>query len=305
MISINNVKKTFKQLTAVNNLSLTIEEGQSVALLGPNGAGKTTLVEMIEGIQKPDSGSITIFGKNWNDHENELRHIIGLALQETKLIDKITVLETLQLFASFYKIPQSRCEEVLDLIGLKEKAQADVTKMSGGQKQKVALGLAILNKPKILILDEPTTGLDPNSRRELWSLLHTLQEKNVSLLLTTHYMEEAHVLCDRIVMMNRGQIVADGSFESLARVHGGYELITFQVKAPLIDFPFESLPGFISLHWDESSHTGEMKVKQITETLPHFLEEVQNRSINLLTLESRKLTLDDLFITLTGRRLEE
>jgi ABC-2 type transport system ATP-binding protein len=305
MISINTVTKTFKNLTAVNGLSLTIEEGQSVALLGPNGAGKTTLVEMIEGIQTPDSGTITIFGKNWKDHEKDLRHLIGISLQETKLIDRITVMETLELFAKFYSVPKSRCQEVLEQIGLSEKANAEVTKMSGGQKQKVALGLAILHKPKILILDEPTTGLDPNSRRDLWSLLYTLQKENVSLILTTHYMEEAQVLCDRIVMMNKGQIIADGSFEELASKHGDYELITFKIKGLFPELPFESLPGFIGLHWDQASSYGEMKVKTIAETLPAFLNLAQQSGVTLYDLECRRLTLDDLFITLTGRRLGE
>jgi ABC-2 type transport system ATP-binding protein len=211
VIEVRNVFKSFKDVKAVQGIDLTIRRGQFVALLGPNGAGKTTLVEMIEGIQKPDSGEILIKGKGWKGHEEELRKVIGLSLQETHFIDKLTVYETLRLFASFFKLGRERVEEIIRLIGLEEKRKAHVVNLSGGQRQRLALGIALLNSPAILLLDEPTTGLDPTARREIWNILLKLRElEGTSMILTTHYMEEAERLCDRIVIIDHGVILREG-----------------------------------------------------------------------------------------------
>jgi ABC-2 type transport system ATP-binding protein len=200
-IQIKSVSKSFKELKAVNNLDLIINEGEYVALLGPNGAGKTTLIEMIEGIQKPDSGEIEILGMNWKHHERKLHSIIGLSLQETKFIDKITTEETLDLFGSFYGLGKNRTEEILNLVNLQSKRKDFTVNLSGGQRQRLAIGIALLNNPKILLLDEPTTGLDPAARREIWKILEQLRvEKGTTMILTTHYMEEAEVLCERILI---------------------------------------------------------------------------------------------------------
>ncbi|MEI7983861.1 MAG: ABC transporter ATP-binding protein, partial [Bacteroidota bacterium] len=185
VIEVNNVYKSFKTVQAVKGIDLHIPEGQFVALLGPNGAGKTTLVEMIEGIQAPDRGEILIMGKTWKEDEAYLRNIIGLSLQETHFIDKLSVWETLRLFASFFGIGKERCEEVLHLTALGEKRKSWVVNLSGGQRQRLALGISLLNEPKILLLDEPTTGLDPNARREIWTILRKLKEDlHTSLILT-------------------------------------------------------------------------------------------------------------------------
>ncbi len=216
VIEVKHVIKCFKDVQAVRGIDLTIRRGQFVALLGPNGAGKTTLVEMIEGIQKPDSGEILITGKTWKGHEEELRMLIGLSLQETHFIDKLTVFETLRLFASFFKLGKERVEEVIPLIGLEEKRKAYVVNLSGGQRQRLALGIALLNNPAILLLDEPTTGLDPTARREVWDILLKLRErKGTSMILTTHYMEEAERLCDHIVIIDHGTVLRQGSLEQL------------------------------------------------------------------------------------------
>jgi ABC-2 type transport system ATP-binding protein len=216
VIEVRDVHKSFKAVHAVRGLNLTILPSRFVALLGPNGAGKTTMVEMIEGIQKPDRGEILIHGMSWKDHEKELRKLIGLSLQETRFIDKLRVFETLRLFASFFSLGSSRCEEVLDLIGLEEKRRSYVVNLSGGQRQRLALGVALLNKPKILLLDEPTTGLDPQARREVWEILRRLKtEASTSMILTTHYMEEAEQLCDYIVIMDHGTILKEGTLSEL------------------------------------------------------------------------------------------
>ncbi len=223
IVEVRKVKKSFKDVKAVNGVDLQIRPGEFLALLGPNGAGKTTLVEMIEGIQHPDEGEILIDGKKWKSHQQELHHMIGLSLQETRFMDKLTAYETLRLFASFYKLDSSRVNEVFKLIGLGEKKKAFVNNLSGGQRQRLALGVALLNKPKILLLDEPTTGLDPNARREIWNILLDLKkEHNTSLILTSHYMEEAEYLCDRIVIMDQGNILAEGTLEEILTITGGH-----------------------------------------------------------------------------------
>ncbi len=245
IIEVKDVWKSFKTVQAVKGVNLQIPKGQFVALLGPNGAGKTTMVEMIEGIQKPDKGEITIMGKKWKGNEDELHRLIGLSLQETRFIDKLRVTETLQLFAGFFNLGMDRVNEIIDIIGLSEKRKSYVVNLSGGQRQRLAIGIALINKPTILLLDEPTTGLDPNARREIWEILHGLKEKSgTSMILTTHYMEEAENLCDYIIIMDNGVILKEGTLEQL-------------------------------------------------------LEDVPYR------VEHRYKTLDDLFVSLTGRKINE
>jgi len=216
VIEVKNAWKSFKTIQAVKGINLNIPKGQFVALLGPNGAGKTTLVEMIEGIQKPDKGEITIMGKHWKGNEDELHRIIGLSLQETRFIDKLRVTETLRLFASFFNMGMQRVNEIIKITGLEEKRKSYVVNLSGGQRQRLAIGIALINTPVILLLDEPTTGLDPNARREIWDILKKLKEvSETSMILTTHYMEEAEKLCDYIIIMDNGVILREGTIHQL------------------------------------------------------------------------------------------
>jgi ABC-2 type transport system ATP-binding protein len=232
VIEVKNVWKSFKTVQAVKGINLQISLGQFTALLGPNGAGKTTLVEMIEGIQKPDSGEIMIMGKHWKGNEDELHRIIGLSLQETRFIDKLRVTETLQLFASFFNLGKERIDEIIDIVGLEEKKKSFVVNLSGGQRQRLAIGLALINTPAILLLDEPTTGLDPNARREIWDILQSLKKASeTSMILTTHYMEEAENLCDYIVIMDNGDILREGTPDDLLQ------------EAKTLDDLFVSLTG--------------------------------------------------------------
>ncbi|MDR1718755.1 MAG: ABC transporter ATP-binding protein [Dysgonamonadaceae bacterium] len=215
-IEVRDVYKSFKEVQAVCGISLTISRGKFVALLGPNGAGKTTLVEMMEGLQKPDRGTIFIQGKTWQKHERSLRKIIGLSLQETRFHEKLTVQETLRLFASFYELEDDRVNEMMTLTGLENKQKALTGTLSGGQRQRLALAVALLNHPEILFLDEPTTGLDPHSRLDLWNILKKLKDRGeTTLILTTHYMEEAESLCDYIIIVDEGKILREGRLEEL------------------------------------------------------------------------------------------
>jgi ABC-2 type transport system ATP-binding protein len=224
VIEVRDVWKSFKSVQAVRGINLSIPKGQFVAILGPNGAGKTTLVEMIEGIQKPDKGEITIMGKHWKGNEDDLHRIIGLSLQETRFIDKLRVTETLQLFASFFDMGMKRVDEIIDLVGLEEKKKSYVVNLSGGQRQRLALGIALINTPAILLLDEPTTGLDPNARREVWEILTKLKDGSyTSMILTTHYMEEAEKLCDYIIIMDNGIVLCEGTLSQLLEGHSNLD----------------------------------------------------------------------------------
>jgi len=215
-IELRNVVKSFKDVQAVRGVSLTIRQGEFIALLGPNGAGKTTLVEMMEGLRKPDKGEIVIQGMTWRKNEKELRRIIGLSLQETRFVEKLTVHETLRLFGSFFKLGDPHVDKVIALTKLDAKQKSLVGTLSGGQRQRLALAVALLNDPQILFLDEPTTGLDPHARADLWKILIDLKTRgNTTLILTTHYMEEAESLCDKIVIINEGEILREGNLNEL------------------------------------------------------------------------------------------
>jgi len=306
VIKVRDVHKSFKTVQAVKGVSLEIQRGQFVAVLGPNGAGKTTLVEMIEGIQKPDKGEILIMGKTWKGHQDELHRLIGLSLQETRYMDKLTAYETLLLFASFYSLGKTRVDEVITMIGLLEKQKSYVVNLSGGQRQRLALGIALLNKPKILLLDEPTTGLDPNARREVWKILHQLREETqTSLILTTHYMEEAEQLCDYIIIMDQGLILKEGTLHQLLDEDHDEKLVSFSLDS---DHQPEQLlkdnPPF-PIQWDASSHNGTVLISDMEADLNQFLNFLKKHRLRLKHMECRRRTLDDLFISMTGRRLDE
>jgi ABC-2 type transport system ATP-binding protein len=305
MITIQSVSKSFKGLRAVRDLSLRIDANEYVALLGPNGAGKTTLVEMVEGLQWPDKGTITIDGKSWRHDAQHIRRMMGISLQETKFIDKMTVQETLDLFGSFYRLGKGRSLEIMERVNLRAKKDDFVVNLSGGQRQKLALGVALLNYPPLLLLDEPTTGLDPNARREIWDILMELKGSGrTTLILTTHYMEEAATLCDRIIIMDQGRILADGSLQALLSSFASGEIIDFELEQPVREEDLSGLPGLISGQWLQPGVRGRFTVKSITEAVPVMLSLLQVKGVEIREFECRKKTLDDLFIALTGRSLQ-
>jgi ABC-2 type transport system ATP-binding protein len=306
VVKVENVFKSFKTVKAVNGLSFDIKAGQFLALLGPNGAGKTTMVEMIEGIQIPDSGQIYIGGKDWKHHGNEIHQFIGISLQETRFIDKLTVRETLQVFAGLYGLDKKRVDEVIDIVSLEEKQKAYVVNLSGGQRQRLALGISIINNPKLLLLDEPTTGLDPNARREVWHILQKMRnESNISLLLTTHYMEEAEQLCDTIIILDHGQILQQGTLDKLIEANGGKEIIEITFKETISgDFPVQDIEAY-HIDWDQTAQKAVIKLNDVNTGLKRFFATIEQKNLNVATFISRKTTLDDLFISLTGRHLNE
>jgi ABC-2 type transport system ATP-binding protein len=306
VIEVKNVWKSFKTVQAVKGIDLNIPKGQFVALLGPNGAGKTTLVEMIEGIQNPDKGEIAIMGKRWKGNEDELHNIIGLSLQETHFIDKLRVTETLLLFAGFFNMGKTRVNEIIDIVGLEEKRKSYVVNLSGGQRQRLAIGIALINNPAILLLDEPTTGLDPNARREIWEILRTLKMKaETSMILTTHYMEEAENLCDYIVIMDNGVILKEGTLQQLLEEDTHEKVVEFTAENPLSQEVIITSDMPFTIHIDESREKGFVTLVNFENELPAFMTFMKSRNITLKHMECRRKTLDDLFVSLTGRKINE
>lgn len=299
-------------MEAVRGLSLRIEAGECFGLLGPNGAGKTTTIEILEGLLAPTSGSVRIFGHAWNDNPRQLREWIGISLQETRLSEKLSVRETIDLFASFYDQPRS-ADEVLDDLQLTEKAESWVGKLSGGQKQRLAVATALVGNPRILFLDEPTTGLDPQSRRQLWEIIRTFQKKGGTVLLTTHYMDEAERLCDRLAIVDHGEIIAEGSPADLIDRLGGHHVVEFQVANNVSGNSngemagehsgWSTLPGVESVRNEDRAIC--LNVREPHLTIPALLDAVNRQGHQLEHLSTRQASLEDVFVQLTGRHLRE
>ena len=261
---------------------------------------------MIEGIQKPDKGEITIMGKKWKGNEDELHRIIGLSLQETRFIDKLRVSETLQLFAGFFNLGKERVNEIIDIVGLEEKRKSYVVNLSGGQRQRLAIGIALINNPAILLLDEPTTGLDPNARREIWEILRTLKEKSeTSMILTTHYMEEAENLCDYIVIMDNGVILKEGTLHQLLEEDTHEKVVEFTAENVLVNEEINSPDLPFIIHPGETHEKGFVTLSNFETELPAFMAFMKSKNITLKHMECRRKTLDDLFVSLTGRKINE
>jgi ABC-2 type transport system ATP-binding protein len=305
LIDAKGLHKHFKKVKAVDGVDFALEKGEYVALLGPNGAGKTTLVEMIEGIRTPDQGQILIRGRSLNEDKSTLYAILGISFQETRFLEKITVIETIRLFASFYKQPDEKIAKVIRLVGLEDKKDAYTKNLSGGQRQRLALGISLLNDPEILILDEPTTGLDPSARREIWDILLKLKKNmGTSLILTTHYMEEATQLCDRIIIMDKGRFLAEGSLSSLLSRMNMPDVALFTVEGTIPDDPATKQNGF-GIQWDRVKGKGRCELYNVTTDMPLLFTFLENNNLRLIDFEHIKPTLDDVFLSMTGRRLSE
>jgi ABC-2 type transport system ATP-binding protein len=306
-IECRDLRKTYTgkvNVEAVRGLNLEIHPGECFGLLGPNGAGKTTTIEILEGLLEPSSGQVTILGRSWKSQAREIREQIGISLQETRLSEKLTVRETVELFASFYREPRS-IEEVLAALQLNEKSHAQVGDLSGGQKQRLAVATALVASPKILFLDEPTTGLDPQSRRQLWDIIRNFQHGGGTVLLTTHYMDEAERLCDRIAIVDHGQIIAEGTPDQLIAKLGGHHVVEFALSggSHSDNADWQSLPGVDSVRNDDGMVS--LSVHEPHRTIPALLERVDQRSAQLEHLTTRQASLEDVFVNLTGRHLRE
>jgi ABC-2 type transport system ATP-binding protein len=293
--------KRYGEKVAVNGLDLEIEVGECFGLLGPNGAGKTTTVEMIEGLYRPDAGTIELFGLGWGKgHDREIRERFGVQLQETQLADKLTVAEVLGLFRSFYRKGRS-VEELIELLSLGEERDRYFSRLSGGQKQRVAVGCALVGDPELLFLDEPTTGLDPRARKSLWGIVERYREQRRSVLITTHYMEEAAALCDRIAVMDQGKIIALGTPRSLVDSLGIVQFVEFETAHALDEAKLSALPSV-----DAVTSRGQryrLRVDRSLAALTSVLEELTRQGVQPIGLSTHQATLDDVFLHLTGRAL--
>jgi ABC-2 type transport system ATP-binding protein len=291
---------------AVRSLDLEVAQGECFGLLGPNGAGKTTTIEILEGLLAPTSGSVEVLGRRWGGRDDEeIRQRIGLSLQETRLSEKLTVRETVTLFRSFYR----RGLEAADVIGqvsLQEKANARIGKLSGGQKQRLAVACALVGDPELVFLDEPTTGLDPQSRRQLWDIVRGFRDRGRTVLLTTHYMDEAERLCDRVAIVDHGKVIALGSPAELIARLGGDHVIEFAFAEGQPAPPasaFAELPGVLSARAEDG--VIDLRVSHLHVVLPAVLDRVEQSGAPLARLTTRHASLEDVFMQLTGRRLRD
>jgi ABC-2 type transport system ATP-binding protein len=285
-------------------VDLEVAKGECFGLLGPNGAGKTTTIEICEGLTAPDAGTVTLLGMQWNGHTNELRQRIGIQLQETQFPDKLTVEETLRLFRSFFHHGIA-VDEVIGIAQLEEKRRARVGTMSGGQKQRLAMACALVGDPELLFLDEPTTGLDPQARRHLWDLVDDLKRAGRTIILTTHYMDEAERLCDRVAIMDHGRVIALDTPKQLIASVGGDHIVEFAVAggAKLNAALLTAIAGVQSHRVDAGLH--QLSVTDLHTTVPRIFEAINAMGLDLTEFRTHSATLEDVFVSLTGRYLRD
>jgi len=296
--------KRYGDVVALNGLSLDVHRGECFGMLGPNGAGKTTTVEIFEGLREPDSGEVEVLGERWKGDGIALRVRLGIQLQETKFQDKLTVAEVMALFRSFY--PRGLdVAEALTQVSLDEKAGAQVRTLSGGQKQRLSLACALVGDPEVLFLDEPTTGLDPQSRRQTWDVVQAYKARGRTVLLTTHYMEEAAQLCDRVAVVDHGQVIALGTPRELIASLGAEHVVEFSVSGDgaLGDDEVRALPSVE--HVARDNGVWRVTVREVHRAVPALLLALAERRLEPTHLTTHHATLEDVFMSLTGRRLRD
>ncbi|HEV8198162.1 MAG TPA: ABC transporter ATP-binding protein [Gemmatimonadales bacterium] len=312
-VELRGLRKAYKDVVAVNGLDLEVRPGECFGLLGPNGAGKTTTIEICEGLTTPDAGEVRVLGRDWATGGGALRERLGISLQETQFSDKLTVSETLRLFRSFYRRPRPLAD-VLDAVQLGEKRNGRVGQLSGGQKQRLALACALVADPELFFLDEPTTGLDPQSRRQLWDLIEGVQRAGRTVVLTTHYMEEAERLCDRVAIVDHGKVIAAGSPRELVAGLGAQHVVEFSLGSPpspggptdrptVSDAELLALDGAVSVRRTEDRC--QVESTHAHRTIPALLALLSARGLPLAELSTHSASLEDVFVHLTGRQLRD
>ena len=306
-LSVRGLRKSYGDVEAVRGLDLTVDTGECFGLLGPNGAGKTTTIEICEGLLEPDAGDVQLLGRRWSTDERELRERLGISLQETQLSEKLTVAETLTLFRSFYKHGRT-VDDAIAAVQLDEKRDGRVGQLSGGQKQRLAVACALVGDPELLFLDEPTTGLDPQSRRQLWELIERLRAGGRTIVLTTHYMDEAERLCDRVAIVDHGTVIALGTPQELIATLGAEHVLEFTLGngASIEPADLMALDGVRDARV-ETHATPRFRVQatELHRAVPAILALLGARGIALTELTSRSATLEDVFVALTGRHLRD
>jgi ABC-2 type transport system ATP-binding protein len=303
VIKVSGIKKAYGDVQAVNGISFSVCRGEIFGLLGPNGAGKTTTLSIVEGLLQADAGMVNVLGHDGNQNGKEIKQKIGVQLQSTSLLPDLTVVEQIMLFSRFYGQQLSRQQALVQLerVGLNKKADAFPDKLSGGQQQRLALALALVNNPEIVFLDEPTTGLDPQSRRALWEIIHSLKENDKTVILTTHYMEEAEALCNRVGIIDHGKIIALGTPVDLVNQLEGLSTITTSTHLPV-----EDIQNFQNV--GKAEHDGELiriQTSDISTTLSDLLKLSQRVKVSVNDIHISQPSLEDVFLDLTGRTIRE
>jgi len=302
VIRVTGLEKTYGETRAVDGVSFEVRAGTIFGLLGPNGAGKTTTVEVLEGLREPDGGEVRVLGVDAVRHPDELKPRIGVSLQTAALYPRLTVTEVLELFAGFY--PRGRpADELIALMDLGEKRSTRTQDLSGGQRQRLSVALALVNDPELVFLDEPTTGMDPAARRALWDVVLGLRSAGHTVLLTTHYLEEAEVLCDRVAIMDHGKILEEGTVEELVRRRFKERAVRFDAIDGLPDQQLASMPGVSSVKHED----GEVLVytADVAATIGAVLDASEALGVEPENLGVRRATLEDVFLDLTGRALRD
>ncbi len=304
-LRVQNLRKAYKDVVAVDGLDLDVRLGECFGLLGPNGAGKTTTIEICEGLTEPDSGDVEVLGKHWASDASLLRQQLGIQLQDTQLSEKLTVLETVRLFRSFYgQGPQAA--EVIALVQLDEKQKSRVGELSGGQKQRLAMACALVGDPELLFLDEPTTGLDPQARRQLWGLVEEFKSEGRTILLTTHYMDEAEQLCDRVAIMDHGKKIALGTPRELIASIGAEHMVEFSAGSVTRALDADALRRIEGVREVRTENGNvQLQVTEMHRAVPALLEELSRQGVPLTELSTHSATLEDVFVALTGRHLRD
>jgi ABC-2 type transport system ATP-binding protein len=302
VIRVTDLKKYYGEVRAVDGVSFEVRPGEIFGLLGPNGAGKTTTVDILEGLREPDSGEVRVLGLDVAKDANALKPRIGVSLQTAALYPKLTVIELIDLFRSFY--PKSRpTPELIEALGLTERSKAQSKDLSGGQRQRLAVALSLVNDPELVFLDEPTTGLDPAARRSLWTLVEGLKAAGTSVLLTTHYMEEAEILCDRLAIMDHGKVLELGTVEELVSKHFKDRAVRFDPNDALDTALLEALPSVSSVHVDDTDAL--VFTRDVGATIGGLLAAAEARGVEPQNLSIRRASLEDVFLSLTGRALRD
>ncbi len=301
-LRVRGLRKTYKDVVAVDGIDLDVQPGECFGLLGPNGAGKTTTIEICEGLTEPDSGEVEVLGLRWRSDAAVLRQRLGIQLQETQLSDKLTVRETLWLFRSFFTQGPAP-DDVMALVQLEEKHGARVSALSGGQKQRLALACALVGAPDLLFLDEPTTGLDPQARRQLWDLIEEFKREGRTIVLTTHYMDEAERLSDRVAVMDRGKVIAAGTPAALIASIGADHLVELSLGEHVDLAALRTIPGVRDVRHDNG--VVQIQATELHRAVPALLEALAQQGVALTELRTHSATLEDVFVSLTGRHLRE
>jgi len=302
ILQVENLVKRYGDVEAVRGVSFRVEEGEVFGLLGPNGAGKTSTVEVLEGLRPADGGRVSVCGFDPQRNPEELKHEIGAALQSTSLPDKLRVMEALRLFASFYKRRRSP-EELLNRFGLEEKRNAFYGQLSGGQKQRLALAMALVNDPRLIFFDEPTAGLDPQVRREIYDIIEELRREKKTIVMTTHYIEEAERLCDRVAIIDHGKVIALGTPRELKARSGGTTRIEVRLSRPESNSTLKNLEGVVDARDVDGAYV--LHSQRPPQTIVSMVKHLEAQGNELISLEIATPSLEDVFIELTGRRLRD